>query len=74
MLLAILPFLLKMPKTGAVYAILVVIIAVVLAQSGVAREIAADVLRDDRPTVEPEPHDPAQCLPRSGGDSECPGG
>ncbi|RRR95830.1 hypothetical protein [Glycomyces terrestris] len=71
--LALLPFALGMPKTGAVYAALALAFTVWLSQQDFAREIARDLLRDDAPAQEHEV-DPGQCIPRSGGDSECPGG
>ncbi|WP_112133760.1 hypothetical protein [Glycomyces dulcitolivorans] len=69
--LVLLPFLLGMPKTGLVYAVVAVAFVVCLSRLDFAREIAGDVLHDDPPTYE---LDPNQCIPRSGGDSECPGG
>ncbi|GAA2320750.1 hypothetical protein GCM10009853_093710 [Glycomyces scopariae] len=71
--LAVLPFALRMPKTGAVYAAAVLAVLILLAQSGAARETARDLLRDDPPAGEYDPG-PQPCLPRSGGDAECPGG
>ncbi|MEU6248043.1 hypothetical protein [Glycomyces sp. NPDC047010] len=69
--LVLLPFVLGMLKTGLVYAVIAVAFVVCLSRLDFAREIAGEILHDDPPTYE---LDPNQCIPRSGGDSECPGG
>lgn len=69
--LVLLPFVLGMLKTGAVYAVVAVVFVFWLSRLDFARDLAGDVLHDDPPTYEVDPN---QCIPRSGGDSECPGG
>jgi hypothetical protein len=59
-----------MPKTGIGFLVVAIALACWLGQN----EYARGLFRPDPPPAPEYEYDPAQCIPRSGGDNECPGG
>ncbi|MEV3936819.1 hypothetical protein AB0K52_12685 [Glycomyces sp. NPDC049804] len=59
-----------MPKTGIGFVVVAIALACWIGQN----EYARGLFRPDPPPATEYEYDPAQCIPRSGGDSECPGG